>query len=263
MKSCHQNLRSVNRSASNGDNTECLSCSSMRNLNTGECTATCPPGLLSLDSHWCIQPDECRSRNFFTLVDEPDGRMAPRQCVASCPPGYRTHTLNLTCTSCPDGVCKRDCRNSTFHLRYAHDFRSIRNCVRVKRLIVEIQSPLPSGGNDWESSLAYLEEIDDYLLITRNRYLTSLKFFSRLRLVRGLDLFEKKYALFVHTNPRLRNLWPFHLDGLRVDRGGIKFFENPQLCFQLAEKLVMNVLSTSNHRQDIDVELSYNYNGFV
>lgn len=246
----------------------------MRDLSSGECTSSCRPGLLSLDSRWCIEPNECRARQYFTLVDDATGG----QCVAACPAGYRTHALNLTCTPCPDRVCKRDCRNTTFHLKHAHDFASIRNCVRVKRLVIEIQSSKSQGDkrlgaangaggrntknlDDLESSLAYLEEIDDYLLVTRNRFLTTLRFLSRLRVIRGLELFEKKYALFVHTNPRLRSLWTLDTIGLRLEHGSIKFFENPQLCFQHAEKLVMDVIKTSN-RQELEVELSYNYNGY-
>lgn len=225
----------------------------MRDIKSGKCVSECAQGQLSLSSRFCISTDECRSRSFYTLSDKPE-------CVSSCPPAYSTHSHNFTCIRCPDGVCKRDCRSSTFHLKRAPDLDSIRNCVRVKRLTIEIETSSVSLA-DLSSALAYLEHIDDYLLVTRNRFLTSLEFLARLKSIGGEELFERKYALFVHTNLKLRSLWTLD-DGLVIAFGGVKFFENPRLCYQHAEKFVMGVLKASQ-RDDLDVELSYSYNGFV
>lgn len=223
----------------------------MRDITTGKCVNQCPTGLLSFDSHSCIGVDECRSRNYFIIQES-------QSCAQKCPNGYRQSSSNSSsssCIPCPDGVCKRDCRHLTFHLKSVSDLASIRNCIRVKRLTIEIQT---TAITDLESSLHYLEEIDDYLLITRNRYLVNLGFLSRLKVIYGNELFEQKYSLFVHTNPKLRILWT---GNFRLFKGGIKFFENPLLCYQHAEKFVMEILKSSN---ELDlVELSYNYNGYL
>jgi hypothetical protein len=106
-------------------------------------------------------------------------------------------------------------------------------------------------------SLQYLEEIDEYLVIVRNKHLNSLSFFKNLRTINGRNLYERKFSLFVHTNEKLRELWYYEQNKLKINNGTVKFFENPELCYQDIESFLS--LCKLNFS---DNEISYNFNGY-
>ena len=136
----------------------------------------------------------------------------------------------------------------------------VRNCKRVKRLLIELDiNPNPAGllGN----ALQHLEEVIDYLVITHNRHLTSLSALRSLRLIRGESLFERRFALFVHTNSRLRELWGCtQINGITILNGAVKFYENPFLCYQDIEDFMGRV--RLNASSSVAAEISFNFNGY-
>lgn len=69
-------------------------------------------------------------------------------------------------------------------------------------------------------------------------------------------LYEQRFALFIHTNEALRELWPPH-PAFQITTGAVKFFENPQLCYNDIETF-LNAANT-NHT---DSEVSFNFNGY-
>lgn len=69
-------------------------------------------------------------------------------------------------------------------------------------------------------------------------------------------LYEKKFALFVHTNSVLRELFNNVL--FEVKQGTVKFFENPELCYSDIETFLQDAGSTTIK----DSEVSFNFNGY-
>ncbi|XP_064380782.1 receptor tyrosine-protein kinase erbB-2 [Dromaius novaehollandiae] len=91
---------------------------------------------------------------------------------------------------------------------------------------------LPAGADT--AFLRDIEEVQGYVLIAENR-VSGLELRS-LRIIRGTQLFEERYALAVLGNggpggpPGLRQLGMRHLT--EILKGGVRIERNPQLCFQ-------------------------------
>ena len=125
----------------------------------------------------------------------------------------------------------------------------VKNCFRLKSLQLELKSNVSELA--MTESLQHLEEIEESLVVVRNRHLISLTFLRSLRLISGKMLYEKKFALFVHSNAALRQLWPLTV---RLSNGAAKFFENPELCVEEIERAVGERLPES--------DVSMNFNGY-
>lgn len=245
------------------DSSDCLICSSLRDLTTGQCVDHCNSGMLMYEQHSCVRFEDC-SRETNSLV-KGYFVLEGTQCVRICPNGYRESigSLNLVnnsqtiqynkCVPCEDGICKRDCVNETLVVKGLSDLDSVRNCFRIGRLTIELGQDV--NQQLLMDSFRHLVELDDYLLVTRNRHLQNLNFLANLRQIHGRHLFESKYSLFVHTNTKLNELW--EIANLTVLNGTIKFFENPQLCYQDIENFLMRIESSA-----LDTEISYNFNGY-
>jgi hypothetical protein len=273
--------------------TVCVACSKYRNMITGDCVSSCDHRssqvtdstlLLAYENHSCIRYEDC-SRESNSLVQGYHVHN-DTHCLRECPSGYKSElaqrqielksgaavepkTISVSvCVKCKDNVCKKECTRS-YTLRTIDDLEAIRNCFRVARLHIELRSSIFQ--QRLVDALQYLEVIDDYLIVVRNRHLNSLSFLKSLHLIKGNSLYEKKFALFVHTNDMLRELWS-SAKNLIILNGTVKFFENPQLCYEdilrflYASKLsplaYAPFASTATHWLNDDIEVSFNFNGY-
>ena len=239
----------------------CVACAKVRDLATGDCLAQCPVNTLEYNSHSCIRIKDCSNINSRSLIKS-HHILNGKKCVKECPDGYKPnltwleHTRNnaSVCIQCPNGVCKRDCISQAFNLRTLEDLKLIKNCFRIKSLSIELRYNVTDDA--LENSLKHLEEIEETLVIVRNQHLSSLSFLSSLKTIKGKRLYEKKFALFVHTNEILRELWQPR-NGFKIQLGAVKFFENPELCYNDIEYLLSQ---TETNR--MDSEVSFNFNGY-
>ena len=240
----------------------CVGCSKYRDLNSGSCVFECSNGSLIYESHSCVDLKDCSRESSSLIVSY--HVLDDRMCVRECPIGYkkeitevnhnsRTFTISR-CSKCKQNVCTRDCPRA-FSLKTLSDLDSIKFCVRIKSLHVQLRVNVSQ--QDLTNSLQYLEEIDDYLVVIRNKHLVSLDFFKRLRTIRGVNLYEKRFALFVHTNEALKELWNYADNKFRLLNGTVKFFENPYLCYED----ILNLIHLSNISSS-DAEVSFNFNGY-
>ncbi len=238
---------------------KCISCSKFRDLSSGRCVEQCPIGSLVYESHSCVKPSDCSTLNSSLIKNY--AQLDDRFCVRECPNGYMSFfnqsIHKILCIECADTVCKKDCSNKTFHIKSKYDLESIKNCYRVKRLLIELADE--QHQHILNEHMQYIEEISDYLVVNRNRFLTSLNFLKSLKVIKGESLFEKKYALFVHTNSHLRELWSLWPNKTILINGSVKFFENPNLCFQDIEHLIFNKARVLNAQNS---DISFNYNGY-
>ncbi len=164
----------------------CLSCSKYRDLNTGKCVLECPSNMLIYENHSCVKREDC-SRDLKSVI-KMYHILNETHCVRECPFGYMpqlSRDINISyCVKCNDNVCKRDCSISSFRVKSFGDLKKIEKCWRVKSLHIEFNN-VNMTYEHLEKSLQYLEEIDEYLVIVRNRYLKTLRFFKQLRLING------------------------------------------------------------------------------
>ncbi|KAH9370688.1 hypothetical protein HPB48_014005 [Haemaphysalis longicornis] len=94
----------------------------------------------------------------------------------------------------------------------------------------------PAGNiiKELEANLDMIEEIRDYLKVTRSNQLISLNFLKNLRIIHGKALDRTHYSLIVLDNQNLQMLWdwssrPANLT-LTVSSGKVFFHINPKLC---------------------------------
>lgn len=245
------------------DPNTCISCAKYRNLSNGKCVEKCSKDSLIYNNNICLRKEDC-SLSSSSLIQ--NYTILENKCVSVCPIGYKISNIELTiknetlkfqkCIKCKDNICKRDCSDQIYHLKSVNDLVQIKNCFKVKRLSIELGSEV--NQHSLIDNLKHLEEIEDYLLITRNRYLVSLNFFQSLRKIHGRSLFERKFSLFIHTNSKLRDLWKLNNQETLILNGSVKFFENPNLCFQTIEEFMLksNVLNAQ------DSDISFNFNGY-
>lgn len=244
------------------NSTKCVLCSKLRNLQNGECVDKCPVNTLLYETHSCIKYLDCTlnsiylTRNYYIYENS--------TCVRECPNGYRYEINEFfhdnkiyrfkQCIKCDDFVCKKDCLFE-FKVKTLSDLESIRNCVRIKQLIIDLNTKI--SYQLLEDSFKYLEEIDNYLLVVNNNYLTTLKFFQNLRIIHGLVLYDQKYALLLHKNDLLRNLWDYKTNKFTITNGGIKFFENPEFCLNDINEFVKYL-----NKSSLDMDISAQFNGY-
>ena len=183
----HYSLNTTNTTNTKmADSGKCVSCSRFRDLNSGECVKFCPEDTLVYENHSCIRLSDC-SRAKSSLIKGYHVLNASL-CVRECPTGYLP-TLNFKsntseCVHCKDNVCKRDCSGRGFTLKSLFDLASVKNCASVKHLHIEFNN-LNVSHDALKESLQYLEEIEEYLVIVRNRYVKKMSFLQSLRLIKG------------------------------------------------------------------------------
>ena len=80
----------------------------------------------------------------------------------------------------------------------------------------------------------------------------------------GAKLFEKKFALFIHTNEILRELWPYDSNKFQIKHGTVKFFENPELCYDEIQSFMLKTKFEliENKQNFLLAEISFNFNGY-
>ena len=165
---------------------KCVSCSMYRDLSTGECVNQCDKDMLLYENHSCIKHEDC-SRNKNSLI-KGYHVLGDVLCVRECPEGFTSEIsarLNASvCVKCPDNICRKDCSAKSFTIKSLFDLSKIKNCFRVKRLHIEFNN-INATYDDLKYNLQYLEEIEDYLVIVRNKYLKTLSFLKHLRLIGG------------------------------------------------------------------------------
>jgi hypothetical protein len=241
-----------------GHNDECISCLNFRDLTTGRCVQKCANDTLVYETHSCIPYEGC-AYNTSSLVHKYH-ILENRACVRECPNGYtsvfknQSAILYSVCQKCVDNVCRKICPFA-YSLKTLSDLESIRNCMRVRQLFIELRTNITD--DVLVDSLQYLEEITEFLVIIRNRHLKSLRFLKRLRLIGGEKLYENRFALFIHTNEQLRQLWDYEATNMTIANGTIKFFENPEFCFADITKFLDFVNKDLN-----DAEVSFHFNGY-
>lgn len=171
----------------------CVACKNYRDLSTGKCVESCMNHTLQYENHSCVNVIDCSSISNYTRLSK-YYILNEKFCIKECPKGYRSETIEKLingkkvkfreCKKCLDGVCKRDCFQSII-IRTHKQLELVKNCVRVHSLQIELLET-----NITNSILAdnfeYLEEITGYLVIQKNRHLTSLGFFKNLKIIKGM-----------------------------------------------------------------------------
>lgn len=193
------------------------------------CVNTCPPNTYVFMGRRCVDEAYCRHQQ--AMVEGNPQSFIPfnGSCLLECPPNYVRE--GHTCRRC-QGICPKVC--SSFLVDSVSSAQKLKGCTYINgSLVIQIRG----GGNimkELEANLDMIEEIRDYLKVTRSNQLISLNFLKNLRIIHGKALDRTHYSLIVLDNQNLQLLWdwssrPANLT-LTVSSGKVFFHINPKLC---------------------------------
>ncbi|XP_022215925.2 insulin-like peptide receptor [Drosophila obscura] len=220
----------------------CTLCGNYRSK--GKCVDQC---VVSYELHkrQCISHKECRQLGMIPLI-------SGYRCVEQCPPNQKEVRDSNGLVN-----CQVECKG-VFHVKSGADLASLQDCATINgSLIIELTSIKEKIVDALERALGNLKEITGYLKVLHSAQLMSLSFLQKLDVIRGDQLIENKYALYVVNNYHLENIWPRNHQVL-VQRGAIFFHLNPRLCY---EKILQLEPSLKSVQRISVADVSPNSNG--
>ncbi|ROT72617.1 Insulin-like receptor [Penaeus vannamei] len=91
------------------------------------------------------------------------------------------------------------------------------------------------------ASLGKIEVVTDYIRVFSSNALRSLNFLKSLRVIGGASLYNDKYALYVHGNDNLEEIWSWddHKNfTITEKKASVLFHSNPKLCYKKIKELL-------------------------
>uniref|UniRef100_A0A5S6QCV7 Tyrosine-protein kinase receptor n=1 Tax=Trichuris muris TaxID=70415 RepID=A0A5S6QCV7_TRIMR len=239
------------------EDTDCYACQHVHY--EGRCLKRCPAGLFELSNRRCITRQECISRDL--VKDEVTGDdlyykalEVEGVCVLRCPPNYEEDPNDQRkCIPCK-GVCLKKCFGGDVRsLSEASQFKSCN--IVIGALDIMMQSGLDGNfAGKLEEYLGDIREITHYLKVSFSPSFVSLNMLRNLRIIRGQELWNEKYAISVIENQHLSKLWNFTNGAgkLKIERGKLQFHNNPRLCYRYIVELALATgLSDELHELDV------------
>ncbi|XP_065371804.1 insulin-like growth factor 1 receptor [Calliphora vicina] len=170
-----------------------------------------------------------------------------RQCVSDCSQ-WKLKQLGMECVEeCPkhyqevkknDKIsCALNCTGN-FVVHSIEDLEGLADCTTIEGSLTiefyEINKPIIQN---LEQAFRHLNEITGYLKILNSPQIVSLHFFKNLHTIRGLELIENRYSLYVVDNQYLEELW---IGRVAILHGCVYFHLNPSLCYEKITDLKEN-----------------------
>lgn len=214
------------------------------------CVNTCPPNTYVFMGRRCVDEAYCRRQE--ATVEGSVWTFIPfnGSCTLECPPNYVRE--GQTCRQC-HGICPKVC--SSFLVDSISSAQKLKGCTYINgSLVIQIRG----GGNimrELEANLDMIEEIRDYLKVTRSNQLISLNFLKNLRIIHGKALDRTYYSLIVLDNQNLQLLWDWSSRPsnrtLTLSSGKVFFHINPKLCMSQIVELKNHTTITEWSDHDV------------
>ncbi|PAA68353.1 hypothetical protein BOX15_Mlig024402g2, partial [Macrostomum lignano] len=266
---CHQNCLGGCRGPGNAD---CIACRHL--LLDGRCVDRCPASHVSHQNWMCISHADCLSRRYssknaiakssFRSSRGTAMKLFNGTCVETCPLGYEISS-NHTCVKCVDKAnCTRYCEGLLVHS--IEDLEAVKGCTSIGQLIISLSDNIPDLERKLEENFRNLTEIEEFLLVTNSRDLTSLSFLANLRVVHGKHVVDDatraaRPTIKIEHTDFLQSLWNT-TGGRRVSvpRGKVQFYMNRRLCYNRIQTFVNETLDVAEKVNELE-DLSPKTNG--
>ncbi|XP_030043845.1 insulin receptor-related protein [Microcaecilia unicolor] len=230
-----------------GDSRACVACH--RFHFKGHCLNSCPPKTYEYEGWRCVTAEYCASLRKVTENPRDSSKFVvyQNQCLAECPSGYMRNDSSIFCHKC-EGLCPKECKVGVKTIDSVRLAQELTGCTYVEgSLIINIRR----GYNivsELQASLGLIETITGFLKIKHSFALVSLSFFKNLKLIRGDDMVDGNYTLYVLDNQNLQQLWDGNHETLSIPVGKIYFAFNPKLC--LSEIYHLEEMTGTKGRQN-------------
>uniref|UniRef100_A0AAU0MVQ7 receptor protein-tyrosine kinase n=1 Tax=Gecarcinus lateralis TaxID=6769 RepID=A0AAU0MVQ7_GECLA len=206
-------------------------CRACRNFNfQGTCIEACPKYFLEYKEYRCVDSHYCKEKKFY--------QFNKRRCVSDCPEGYQKGN-NSKCVKCKY-VCPKECHGRLVNT--VARAQELKDCTVINgSLIISIRYG-KTVTKELEANLGKIERVFHHVRIFKTSPLKSLNFLSNLRTIDGLQLYSNMFALYVHDNANLEEIWDFNnRSELNIKKGKISFLENPKLCYHTKIEKLLNM----------------------
>uniref|UniRef100_A0A1I8N6N6 Tyrosine-protein kinase receptor n=1 Tax=Musca domestica TaxID=7370 RepID=A0A1I8N6N6_MUSDO len=231
---------------------ECLVCRKY-SYNMTTCVDSCPEGMLYFMDRRCMFEDEC-IRIGSIYEDSKATPLIPFQgnCTVKCPENYVKE--NMTCVPCI-GECIKKCQGTI--IDGASRAKEYNGCNYIEGSLIITIKRASQINADLIYGLSSIRTISGSLTIQGTVGLLNLKFLQNLKTIKGENLFDKKYALYVLDNNDLEYLWDKE-QNVTIENGKVYFHFNPKLCVSTIKDLLLPTLN----QKDFDVtEVALDSNG--
>uniref|UniRef100_A0AAU7YU79 receptor protein-tyrosine kinase n=1 Tax=Eriocheir sinensis TaxID=95602 RepID=A0AAU7YU79_ERISI len=206
-------------------------CHACRNFNlNGTCYEACPENSLEYKDYRCVDAGYCESKMFH--------QFNKKRCVSDCPEGYQKGNKSI-CVKCKDG-CPKKCRSRLVNT--VARAQELRGCtVITNSLIISIRNG-KTVTKELKANLGKIEHVHYHVRIFKTSPLKSLNFLSNLQFIDGDQLYNNRFALYVHDNANLEEIWDFtNHSALNISKGKISFLQNPKLCYHSKIEKLLNM----------------------
>ncbi|XP_061387205.1 insulin-like receptor [Musca vetustissima] len=231
---------------------ECVVCRRY-SYNKTTCVDSCPEGLLYFLDRRCLTTEECIGISSI-FEDNKATPLIPFQgnCTVRCPEKYMNE--NKTCVPCI-GECTKKCEGIV--IDGASRAKEYNGCNKIEgNLIINVKRASQINA-ELVYGLSSITTITGYLKIQGTVGLLNLKFLPNLKTIKGEELVDDKYALYVLDNTDLEYLWD-QSQNVSIENGKVYFHFNPKLCVSTIKDLLLPIL----HQKDFDVtEVALDSNG--
>ncbi|GAB1600284.1 insulin-like peptide receptor isoform X2 [Argonauta hians] len=241
---CHENCLGGCRGQTALD---CLACKHV--YHDKECKKTCPPNTYKFKNRRCLTERECRSVAYnFKLLEANMTTNRTALCMEHCPAGYIENPDDPNrCLKCK-ARCPKKCPAK--EVKSISSIQSLKDCTEITgELILHHLNGILA--QELEANLGQIEEVHNFIKITRSDGLVSLSAFKSLKVIHGKKLEDDRYALYLRDNENIENLFPKEVEKkLVIKRGKVFFHDNRRLCqYKIRELMNYTKLKASNHTE--------------
>ncbi|XP_042219284.1 insulin-like growth factor 1 receptor isoform X2 [Homarus americanus] len=184
------------------------SCYACRHVNSGgTCFKACHKDYYEYRRYQCVTKKACNEMK-LTLFESED--KSKKKCVKECPAGYsRTADQELEknisiCQKCND-PCPKNCKGQLVNTIAKAQLLS--GCTKIEGPLVISFTGGKAIAKKLNDSLGLIEEVTDYIRVFDSHALFTLDFLASLKVIGGTKLYNGKYALYVHDNDNLTEIW--------------------------------------------------------
>eukprot|EP00106_Octopus_bimaculoides_P013438 XP_014780880.1 PREDICTED: insulin-like peptide receptor [Octopus bimaculoides] len=241
---CHENCLGGCRGPTARD---CLACRHV--YHDKECKRTCPPNTYKFKNRRCLTERECRSVAYnFKLLEANMTTNRTALCTEHCPVGYIENPDDPNrCLKCK-ARCPKKCPAK--EVKSISSIQSLKDCTEITGELI-LQHLNGVLAQELEANLGQIEEVHNFIKITRSDGLVSLSSFKSLKVIHGKKLEDDRYALYLRDNENIEELFSKDVEkNLVIKRGKVFFHDNRRLCqHKIRELMNYTKLNASNHTE--------------
>lgn len=218
----------------NSSNTGCYVCKSI--TDHGACVTKCPPNMYYSEQHQrCYTKEECYENRLYIIG---------RECVRNCPSGYNQSRKLVECVQCKDCViqCFPEGWTKDIIISSLGEAEKLAGCQYARgNLVIQMGSKVEE--KHLFAPLQSLRKIQGYIKVYYSPFLKTLQFLQNIEIVEGNPLENDTFALVLHNNQNLQELWvPTQGKTVEFVNGGIYSYGNNRLCNKVLHDFGQNVI---------------------